>query len=191
MVLNGPAIDPAAAKQMRDQQQQMTDRLITVMRQSGTMTPANFAMPNGSASSIEDTRQKMMALLQKGQLNSAFQLALCAADLNLLMGVCEAVNPSQLFEQKPCPLQQPVLLSLIQQLSQDLQTHADLKLRYLEEAVLNLDQSNVLTREHMPAVIQVLVQKLQQYMHAHPNDKTMKSVKMLLMASNSLLMNNK
>jgi len=53
--------------------------------------------------------------------------ALSAANLELVMSLCEAVNPSQVFNQTPCPLQQPVLLSLIQQLSADLENQTELK----------------------------------------------------------------
>jgi enhancer of mRNA-decapping protein 4 len=53
--------------------------------------------------------------------------ALSASDLNLVMFVCETVNPNQVFDQEPCPLHQPVLLSLIQQLSADLVNHTKLK----------------------------------------------------------------
>jgi len=55
--------------------------------------------------------------------------ALTAADLNLVLYVCETVDTQQVFGQQPCPLSQPVLLSLIQQLSSDLGTRTELKLK--------------------------------------------------------------
>ena len=108
------------------------------------------------------------------------------------------VSPAQVFEvttssggasnKKPqCQLQQPVILSLIQQLSQELHLHTDLKVKYLEEALVNLDLSMPLTREHIPAVIGQLCGKLQTYISAHPNEKITKSLRMLLMASQSLM----
>ena len=144
---------------------------------------------------------KVNELVQKGQYNSAFrhfgisafQTALCAADLQLLMNLCELVNPSLVFEQsinpitkkpQPCQLQQPVILSLIQQLSQDLNSHTELKVRYLEEAIVNLDLANALTREHTPAVVNQLVGKLQVYIQNHPNEK--KSMRIVLMAAQYL-----
>ena len=86
---------------MRDQQHVLPERLVTLMRQSGTMTPVTYA--GGDIANIQETQQRVMALLQNGQLNNAFQLALCAADLGLLMHLCESVSPSQVFEPKPCP----------------------------------------------------------------------------------------
>ena len=183
---------------MRDQQHTLPDRLINQMRQSGTMTPlpmmsggpnsafistgSGFNSLNSANNMGQDTQTQINNFLQKNQFNSAFQVALCAADLQLLMNLCETVNPNQVFEQttnnpskKPqCQLQQPVILSLIQQLSQDLSQNLDLKMKYLEEAVINLDLANPLTKEHTPAVVGQLVPKLQQYIQTHPNDKTSK-----------------
>ena len=60
--------------------------------------------------------------------------ALLCQDLSLVVMVCEAVNPTQVFgggggSGGTCLLQQPILLSLIQQLSRDLTTNTLLKLR--------------------------------------------------------------
>ena len=45
--------------------------------------------------------------------------------------VCEMLDPQQLFsEGAPCPLQQPVLLALVQQLSADLSKKTDIKRRW-------------------------------------------------------------
>jgi enhancer of mRNA-decapping protein 4 len=178
---------------MRDQQQNLPERLITVMRQSGTMTPIpNSALSgrDGAQSAcdmFETTQARVMQYIQKQQYNNAFQTALNASDLNLLVNLCENVNPVQLFETKPCVLVQPVLLSLIQQLSQELHLNTELKTKYLEEAVMSLDYANPLGREYIPNVITILLQKLQQFIQAHPNDKITKRIKMLALASQSLL----
>lgn len=59
----------------------------------------------------------------------SFLQALSAADLNLVLYVCETIDSQQVFGQQPCPLIQPVLLSLIQQLSTNLGTRTELKIR--------------------------------------------------------------
>ena len=59
--------------------------------------------------------------------------------------------------------------------------------RYLEEAVMNLDQNDTVTQEHIKGVLYGLIQKLKLYIQAHPNDKMTKSLRMLLMASESFL----
>lgn len=79
-----------------------------------------------------------MSLLQRGQLNAAFQQALSASDLGLVVLVCEKTEPSRVFpctggqgQSSRCVLQQPVILSLVQQLSADLGHRTELKHRYL------------------------------------------------------------
>ena len=62
-------------------------------------------------------------LMSKGLLNDAFETALSANDLALVMYTCELVNTTQIFSTADCPLNQSVLLSLITQLSVDLQVN--------------------------------------------------------------------
>lgn len=178
------------------------------MRQSGTMTPIPTSSNNNSLISnntsqqstksqptIADVKLQMHGFLQKNQINQAFQVALCAADLDLLMHLCEQCQPGTVFEQQinpqtkksQCQLTQPVILSLIQQLSQDFTTHLELKLRYLEDAVFNLDATNPLTREHTPQVISQLIAKIHAHTNAHPTEKLARPLKMLAMASQTLL----
>ena len=70
-----------------------------------------------------------MKCLQSQEINSAFELALSTSDLPLVMFLCQQVSPEVVFDKDPCPLTQPVLLSLIQQLSVDLKEHLELKIR--------------------------------------------------------------
>ena len=115
------------------------------------------------------------------------------------MNLCEQVTPSRVFEHTlnvatkkvQCQLQQPVILSLIQQLSQDLTNNVELKIKYLEEAIVNLDLASVLTREHTPSVLGQLAVKLHQFTQTKPNEKITKNVKMLLLATKQLLNDQK
>jgi len=59
--------------------------------------------------------------------------------------------------------------------------------RYLEEAVMNLDPHDTVTQEHMKGVLYSLNQKLRAYIPTHPNQKVTKALRMLLMASESLI----
>lgn len=70
-----------------------------------------------------------LPVVSSGFLAVSSLQALTAADLNLVLYVCETVDTQQVFGQHPCPLSQPVLLSLIQQLSSDLGTRTELKLK--------------------------------------------------------------
>ncbi|EDO30420.1 predicted protein, partial [Nematostella vectensis] len=87
----------------------------------------------GTRHDYEQIQRRIQVCLGEGQLAMAFQEALTAADLSLVTMVCESVDVNELFSQtEPLPLSQPVLLSLIQQLSVDLLTNTQLKHRYLD-----------------------------------------------------------
>lgn len=83
-----------------------------------------------SPAHIMDTQaimKEINSLVAQGHINAAFQQALSASDLSLVVYLCERLNPQVVFSGTPCPLHQPVLLSLIQQLSADLINHTELK----------------------------------------------------------------
>ena len=63
-----------------------------------------------------EIKKEIVAILREGKFNDAFQMALSARNLDLVVSTCEMVNPTQIFSQDNCPLDQSVLLSLIQQL---------------------------------------------------------------------------
>ncbi|XP_074645711.1 enhancer of mRNA-decapping protein 4-like isoform X2 [Tubulanus polymorphus] len=161
---------------MQSQHVTITDSVTQAMR-SGAMTPVP------SPTDPQALRSHLLNLLHQGQVNSVFQQALSASDLSLVMFVCENMDAVNVFGQTPCPLQQPVLLSLIQQLSADFSSNTELKHRFVAEAVMNLDRSNALTREHMPAVLSSLCQKLESFIHKHPSHKMIREMKLLSRAA--------
>lgn len=97
---------------------------------SRTTTPLPTSTPNQLISSPDDKQQHVLKLVRQNQFNQAFEFVLSASDLNLVLYLCELIRPTDLFAIQPCPLQTPVLLSLIQQLAADLHTHQELKHRY-------------------------------------------------------------
>ena len=104
------------------QQQQQQQRAVTPKPQA----PPVVASPIPTAT-IDSRQQNALKLARSGQLNQAFEYVLSASDLNLVVYLCENLRPADLFSLQSCPLQIPVILSLIQQLAADLTTHQDLK----------------------------------------------------------------
>lgn len=72
--------------------------------------------------------------IAEGDVNRSFERALSAGDLSLVMAACRAVDPGKVFA-APCSLQQPVLLSLVQQLATDMLHETQLKCRFILLAV--------------------------------------------------------
>ena len=70
-------------------------------------------------------------MIQNKELNKAFEVALTATDLHLVLFVCNKVDPDELFDIDPPCLSHPVLLSLIQHLSCNMNTDLDIKMRFV------------------------------------------------------------
>ena len=68
-------------------------------------------------------------MIQNKELNKAFEVALTATDLHLVLFVCNKVDPDESFNVNPPCLSQPVLLSLIQHLSCKMSSDLDIKMR--------------------------------------------------------------
>ncbi|KAM4722732.1 enhancer of mRNA-decapping protein 4-like [Rhinophrynus dorsalis] len=166
---------------MKEQQAVVTSSIMQAMRSAaGTPIPSSHL-------DFQSQQAHILQLMQQGHLNQAFQQALTASDLNMILYVCETVDPQQVFGQHPCPLTQPVLLSLIQQLSFDLGTHTELKFNYLEEAVMHLDHSDPVTRDHMGTVMNQVRQKLFQFLQAEPQSALQKAARRLMIMLQGLI----
>ncbi|XP_041046852.1 enhancer of mRNA-decapping protein 4 isoform X1 [Carcharodon carcharias] len=166
---------------MKEQQAVVTSSIMQAMRSAaGTPIPTTHM-------DFQSQQAHILQLLQQGQLNQAFQQALTAADLNLVLYVCETVDSQLVFGQHPCPLTQPVLLSLIQQLSTDLNSRTELKLSYLEDAVMNLDHTDPVARDHMGSVLNQVRQKLYQFNQAEPHSSVSKRARRLMMMLQGLV----
>ncbi|KAJ8726038.1 hypothetical protein PYW07_000736 [Mythimna separata] len=152
----------------------------------GPDTPPQPAGPEVSV--IDQLMQTALINKQiaEGDVNGSFERALSAGDLSLVMAACRAVDPGQVFA-APCSLQQHVLLSLVQQLATDMLHETQLKCRYLEEAMINLDVSNQDTREHLPLVVEEVRKHLSKFLRAYPNHVAGRRIALIVMAANSLL----
>uniref|UniRef100_A0A7N9AYG5 Enhancer of mRNA-decapping protein 4 n=1 Tax=Mastacembelus armatus TaxID=205130 RepID=A0A7N9AYG5_9TELE len=166
---------------MKEQQAVVTSSIMQAMR-SAAGTPVPTAHLD-----YQTQQANILQLLQQGQLNQAFQQALSATDLNLVLYVCETIDSQQVFGQHPCPLSQPVLLSLIQQLSSNLSTRSELKISYLEDAVMNLDHGDPLTRDHMSSVLAQVRPKLFAFLQQDPHSPLSKRARRLMMMLQGLV----
>ncbi|KAJ6649871.1 Enhancer of mRNA-decapping protein 4 like [Pseudolycoriella hygida] len=132
------------------------------------------------APTLYDVQEQIKQNLAQGHINAAFHQALVANDLNLVEFILEKADYKQVFN--PCPLQQPVLLSLIQQIGADMNNHNDLKQRYLSDAIVSLDMHDATTREHAPQITRELYQHCQNFIASNPQSPLIGGIKMLMMA---------
>ncbi|RZF41112.1 hypothetical protein LSTR_LSTR002744 [Laodelphax striatellus] len=168
-------IETIIEEAMRVQQSALEQTVMTAVR-SGACTPA----PQLTAYQLK--LQQVNESIQSGNIKSAFEMALAFGNLNLVVAVCEKVDPNRIFKTKPCLLSQNILLCLIQQLSSDLTTHTELKRKYLEEAVISLDFKSETTREYAPEILIKLQNQLSAYISSNEGSDFARSFQILLMA---------
>ncbi|CAH2065840.1 unnamed protein product, partial [Iphiclides podalirius] len=167
-------------KEMAWWREQARNVAVQMSRAHSPATPGSHAMDR------QMQVAQIQSLMSGGDVNGAFQLALSASDLALVVAACRAAEPGRVFG-PPCRLKQHVLLSLVQQLAADMQRDTQLKHRYLEEAIMNLDTSNPVTREHLPGVVRELQQQIMSFLAANPGHALTRQFRMLLMAADSLV----
>ncbi|XP_075734292.1 enhancer of mRNA-decapping protein 4 isoform X2 [Rhipicephalus microplus] len=107
-------------------------------------------------------------LVQQGQYNMAFSQALSAADPFFVVSTCEMVCPTITIGKDPCPLETPVLLSLIGKLSEDLATKTTIKIKYLEAAVLSLVKEGTASQSSEKCVLTQLFNKIEELLKQNP-----------------------
>ncbi|XP_037297745.1 enhancer of mRNA-decapping protein 4 isoform X2 [Manduca sexta] len=181
---------------LRDATHTVLEKELAWWREQARTVVAQMSRAHSPASSHHPDRQEVgcvqmqvaqiQSLMAAGEVNGAFQQALSASDLTLVMCACRAAEPAQVFG-PPCKLKQPVLLSLVQQLAADITTDTHLKHRYLEEAVMNLDTTSPGTREHLPGVVRALQKQIISFLQTAPSHALARQFRMLLMATEALV----
>ncbi|XP_055378582.1 enhancer of mRNA-decapping protein 4 homolog [Condylostylus longicornis] len=151
----------------------LEDSVLSAVR-SQAATPA--------PSSLYELQDQIKQLLTQNQVNSAFNQALLANDLSLVEYTLEKADYKAVFTSQGCCLEQTVLLSLIQQVSADMSNHNELKQKYLAEAILNLNLSDPITKEHAPKVMKELYRNCQNYLSTNSKSPLCSNVRMIMMA---------
>lgn len=96
----------------------LEESVLSVVQRSHAETPAP---------TIYDHQESIKQMLSHGETNKAFHQALISSDLSMLEFTIEKADFTKVFE--PCPLDQSVLLSLIQQLTADMSKFSEIKMR--------------------------------------------------------------
>ncbi|KAL3869739.1 hypothetical protein ACJMK2_042382 [Sinanodonta woodiana] len=172
------AVREEVSMAVKEMGNRISDSVLNATRSESK--PVIQVMPN-----LQEPKPQILQLLQQGQINTAFDMALSACNLEMVMFVCEMVNFSEVFEKTPCPLQQRVLLSLIQQLSVDLGSNTELKNKFIQGAMVNLDKSDPVVQDHLTSVIFALVKHVEAFVEKHP--RMIHQFKMVRLAAKALI----
>ncbi|CAG9768722.1 unnamed protein product [Ceutorhynchus assimilis] len=160
--------------------QVIEEGVLNAVSRSRAVTPA----PHG------DTHHQAIAAVQqalaKRAYDEAFQVALSAENLSLVMFVCERVDVNNIFGEE-CLLSQSVLLALIQQLSMELHKNPEIKLCFIRAAFLGLLPDLPQTRIYIPRILKELTKQLSGFMDTNPPLKQMTDARLLKMAADNML----
>ncbi|PIK59840.1 putative enhancer of mRNA-decapping protein 4, partial [Apostichopus japonicus] len=140
---------------LKKHQDSVHESIVSVVR-------SQAATPVPQQPDIERIENQIMELLRRNKINDAFQVALNAADLRALMYACKKVEMELVFGEE-CALEQPVLLSLIHQLSHDLSTDTELKTSCLEDCIVAINVESEVTKGHLPSILEDLIVNINGY----------------------------
>ena len=130
--------------------------------------------------SIDQIKTGIDKSLGEGHIAQAFDLALNANNLEAVEYICGQIQPGEVLESDPPILSQALLLSLIQQLSFDLSSNLQLKLRYLIDAIHSIDPTHEHAVQVLRDLLQTLTQTSNQLGSAEPNSVHLSKVNWLL-----------
>ncbi|RHZ75827.1 hypothetical protein Glove_209g95 [Diversispora epigaea] len=140
---------------------------------------------------LEDSNNNIDRALENGNYEDAFVAVLASHELPLILRLCNRVNPKTVFAHARSLLSQPVILSLVHHLSLELNKYPDLKLTWMEEAVIKLNPKDHIIREHCERLLPLVKQRLEQYYYQiatqDPSSPNMKNISLLIHVVNSLL----
>ncbi|CAH8648204.1 unnamed protein product [Schistosoma haematobium] len=115
--------------------------------------------------------RQAQVLIHSDRLVDALELALVSTDQPLLLDICNDIDVNKLFSSGDHTIGQNILLSLIHQLScGDLSAQLDLKVKYLQEAILCLEFDDPTTSVHGPAILHLLNTRLDTLLNSTNNN---------------------
>ncbi|CAH8631301.1 unnamed protein product [Schistosoma bovis] len=131
--------------------------------------------PTSSSSMKQDKLTRLFrqaqVLIHSDRLVDALELALVSTDQPLLLDICNDIDVNKLFSSGDHTIGQNILLSLIHQLScGDLSAQLDLKVKYLQEAILCLEFDDPTTSVHGPAILHLLNTRLDTLLNSTNNN---------------------
>ncbi|KAL7750603.1 hypothetical protein RI367_003945 [Sorochytrium milnesiophthora] len=164
------------------------------------MSPSAALPPKSPASTLPTSqphfamgpRAEINTMIQNKQYEAVFTKVLGLSDLALVDHLIANVSPRQVFLSNQTSLvSQPVILSLLHQLSLDFSQNLDNKLSWLQEALVALDAKDPAIREHCLKFLPVISHRIEtQYnklLAEQPSDPHIKALKLLMHVLHSVL----
>ncbi|KAE9599140.1 hypothetical protein Lalb_Chr15g0088381 [Lupinus albus] len=108
---------------------------------------------NGVHEMIEDPTKELSRLISEGKFEEAFIAALHRSDVSIVSWLCSQVDLTGILTMVPLPLSQGVLLSLLQQLSCDINTETPKKLSWMTDVAASLNPVDPSISSHVRLIL--------------------------------------
>jgi len=174
--------------------QALTTRLHNLQRNSGpdTATTINTICDRAEQKLKEfkvavapaqlSPEQEIEVLISGGHYHQALNKSLCASNLELVIQTCTTIDVDDMFREQPG---QPILLSLLSQLQDNLTTDMEVKVAYISESLQSLDEEAEVTRTHGIALLSSLQINIERAMEESPGSRS--RLKQLLWSTKTLI----
>ncbi|CAJ1962778.1 unnamed protein product [Sphenostylis stenocarpa] len=118
-----------------------------------TVDPFVAQINNGLHEMTEDPTKELSRLISEGKFEEAFTGALHRSDVSIVSWLCSQVDLSGILAMVPLPLSQGVLLSLLQQLSCDLNTDTPRKLAWMTDVAAAINPADPRIAAHVQRIL--------------------------------------
>eukprot|EP00884_Botryococcus_braunii_P019693 jgi/Botrbrau1/6407/Bobra.49_1s0024.1 len=184
----------AQAEQVVAQNAQLAEALKQSLEQTqGLLSGPPLA--NGAAKEQQTkTPERVKELCQHYLLNNnyqkAFEEALESANRQVVEWLCLQVDPAEVFSMDPLPFSQEIMLTLLHQLGNALDTDLMSKLDWVRESSMAVAKSKEFA-EHVPGIVQAVMANLQQQMSSVKQPELQSKCRVVLHCLNATLMDFK
>ncbi|KAL2996956.1 hypothetical protein AAZX31_09G016800 [Glycine max] len=108
---------------------------------------------NGLHEMTEDPTKELSRLISEGKFEEAFTGALHRSDVSIVSWLCSQVDLARILAMVPLPLSQGVLLSLLQQLSCDINTETPKKLTWMTDVAAAINPADPRIAAHVRQIL--------------------------------------
>lgn len=162
---------------------------------ANTKVPADpfvAQMNNGLHEMTEDPTKELSRLISERKFEEAFTGALHRSDVSIVSWLCSQVDLSGILSMMPLPLSQGVLLSLLQQLSCDINKDAPRKLAWMTDVASVINPADPRIAAHVRRILDQVYQTLNHHRNLPTTSSSEAStIRLLMHVINSVLLSCK
>ncbi|XP_058749478.1 enhancer of mRNA-decapping protein 4-like [Vicia villosa] len=147
---------------------------------------------NGLHEMTEDPTKELSRLINERKFEEAFTGALHRSDVSIVSWLCSQAGLTGILAMTPMPLSQGVLLSLLQQLSCDINTDTSRKLQWMTDVAAAIDPEDTRIAAHVRPILDQVYRTLGHHRSLPTNSPSEAStIRLLMHVINSVLLSCK